>query len=311
MPDTFHPLIAHSPRTVEALGIAERIGAVDSPVFITGESGVGKELFAEQVHLHSKRKDAPLVRVNCAAMPEQLFESELFGYVRGAFTGALESRRGRFEIADGGSIFLDEIGDLSFTLQAKLLRVLQQKTFEKVGSDVSVNADIRVIAATNKNIEEMVEQGAFRPDLYYRLNVLPLYVPPLRDRREDILPLADFFLNRIVQRNKAPVSGFTPDARNALLAYRWPGNIRELENCVERAYVLKSDSRIQIEDLFLQPEETDSDSGLSLKEAVNWYKVRYIRRVLAEHNGNQTKTAQALQIQRTYLLKLIKELKIH
>ncbi|MDR2518270.1 MAG: sigma 54-interacting transcriptional regulator [Spirochaetaceae bacterium] len=307
----YHTLIAKSPAIVEKLEIIDRIAQTDSSVLILGESGVGKELFAEQIHLRSRRKSRPLIRVNCAALPEGLLESELFGHVKGAFTGAGSERQGRFEAANGGTIFLDEIGDFPLLLQAKLLRVIQHKTFEKVGSDLSVTVDVRILAATNKQIEELVAQGTFRSDLYYRLNVLPLYIPPLRQRPEDIPELAMFFLKRCMRETKKRFKGFSSEAMHAMLSYGWPGNIRELENCVERACVIGKRQWIQEEDLLLNQNSAgpvEKQGSRNLKNALAAFKAYFIKKVLAEHNGNKTEAAKALGIQRTYLSKLIKEL---
>ncbi|MDR1950542.1 MAG: sigma 54-interacting transcriptional regulator [Spirochaetaceae bacterium] len=310
----YHTLIAKSPVILEKLEIINRIAKTDSSVLITGESGVGKELFAEQIHLRSPRSKGPFVRMNCAALPEGLLESELFGHVKGAFTSAITSRRGRFEIADGGTIFLDEIGDLPLTLQAKLLRVIQQKTFEKVGSDVSVTVDVRILAATNKDIETLVERGEFRNDLYYRLNVLPMHIPPLRQRPEDIPELAAFFLKKCTRKVKKHFDGFSDAAIEALLSYSWPGNIRELENCVERACVIAQNRLIQREDLFLErsggSSPKEEPGNRNLKTAINVFKAHYIKKVLEENRWNQTEAAKALDIQRTYLSRLLKELDI-
>jgi Nif-specific regulatory protein len=307
----YHTLIAKSPIMLEKIDIIDRVAKTDSSVLILGESGVGKEIFAEQIHLRSPRSKEPFVRVNCAAIPEGLLESELFGHVKGAFTNAFQTRQGRFESADGGTIFLDEIGDLPLPLQAKLLRVIQQKTFEKVGSDISVTVNVRILAATNKDIEALVEKGEFRSDLYYRLNVLPIYIPPLRQRPEDIPELADFFLKKCIWETKKQFSGFSDKAMEAMLSYSWPGNIRELENCIERACVIGKNKWIQQEDLFLKsvtiPEQGDGGDR-SLKAAINVFKARFIQKVLEENNWNQTEAAKALDIQRTYLSRLIKEL---
>jgi Nif-specific regulatory protein len=310
----YHTLIAKSPIILEKIEIIDRIAQTDSSVLILGESGVGKEIFAEQIHLRSPRAKEPFVRVNCAALPEGLLESELFGHVKGAFTNAIQTRRGRFELADGGTIFLDEIGDLPLPLQAKLLRVIQQKTFEKIGSDVSVTVNVRILAATNKDIEVLVERGEFRSDLYYRLNVLPIYIPPLRQRPEDIPELADFFLKKCIRETKKQFEGFSVEAMETMLSYSWPGNIRELENCIERACVIGKNSRIQKEDLFLKigphAVRPGDEESRNLKTAINVFKTRFIRKVLEENNWNQTETAKVLDIQRTYLSRLIKELDI-
>jgi Nif-specific regulatory protein len=312
----YHTLIAKSPVILEKLAVIDRVAKTDSSVLILGESGVGKEIFAEQIHLRSLRSQAPFIRVNCAALPEGLMESELFGHVKGAFTNAVASRQGRFEIADRGTIFLDEIGDLPLSLQAKLLRVIQQKTFEKVGSDTTVTVNVRILAATNKDIEVLVEQGAFRSDLYYRLNVLPLYIPPLRQRPEDIPELAAFFLRRHMRDTKKQFEGFSDEAMEAMLAYFWPGNVRELENCIERACVIGKTKWIQEGDLFLGNTPSASalleeeGGGRKLKTAINIFKAHFVRKVLDENDWNQTESAKVLDIQRTYLSRLIRELDI-
>ena len=307
----FHAIVAKSPAIREKLGLINRVAKTDSSVLILGESGVGKEIFAEQIHLRSPRRHAPFVRVNCAALPKGLLESELFGHVKGAFTSAVSNRRGRFETADGGTIFLDEICDLPFDLQAKLLRVIQEKTFERVGSNISIRVNTRIIAATNRDIEAMVEKGEFRNDLYYRLNVFPLYIPPLRQRAEDIPELARFFLLKFMRINKKRFDGFSKDAIEAMLTYSWPGNIRELENCIERACIIANGKLIQREDLFLQIGIVNTGkSDRNLKTALNVFKANFIRKVLEENNWSQTEASRVLDIQRTYLSRLVKELNI-
>ncbi|MDR2516533.1 MAG: sigma 54-interacting transcriptional regulator [Spirochaetaceae bacterium] len=309
----FHTFVAKSQVMRELAEVADRYAKTDASVLIRGESGVGKEIFAEQIHARSGRRDGPFIRVNCAAIPDGLLESELFGHVKGAFTNAVGERRGRFEMAGGGTIFLDEIGDMPSALQAKLLRVLQQKTFEKVGSDETITVDVRIIAATNRDIERLVEEGGFRSDLYYRLNVLPLYVPPLRERADDIPELASFFLKNMIKKTGKKIEGFSEAAMEALIAARWTGNVRELQNTVERAAVMSGAGLLGPEDLFpaLYTEKTFGGGGeRNLKEAINAFKARYIQNVLEENNGNQTEAARALDIQRTYLSRLIKELGI-
>jgi Nif-specific regulatory protein len=308
----YHTIITKSQVILEKLDLIDRAAKTDSSVLLLGESGVGKELFAEQVHLRSKRKEKPFIRVNCAALPEGLLESELFGHVKGAFTNAVSPRHGRFETADGGTIFLDEIGDLPLSLQAKILRVIQERRFEKVGSDTTVNVNVRIIAATNKDLEQEVQNGKFRSDLYYRLNVLPVEIPPLRNRLEDIPPLAGFFLEKFMKETKKQFSGFSQDALDAMLSYSWPGNVRELQNCVERACVIGRDKWIKREDLFLKNADIQEGEGRdrNLKTAVNVFKSSFIRRVLEENNWNQTETSRALAIQRTYLSRLVKEFNI-
>lgn len=309
----FHTFVGSSRIIMEKLEIAERVARTDSSVLIMGESGTGKELFAEQIHLMSQRKAAPFVRVNCAALPDHLLESELFGHVKGAFTDAHRDRIGRFELANGGTLFLDEVGEIPLNLQAKLLRAIQNKTFQKVGASESTYVDVRILAATNKNIEQAVEQGDFRRDLYYRLNVLPFYIPPLRERPSDIVELAEFFLKKTCRETSKQIGGFSEEAIDMLKNYSWPGNVRELENVVERAVVLAKETRIERSDLLLHSDSFDIDdvyTGKSLKEAVNHFKRNFIRTVLRAHDWNQTEASKDLGIQRTYLSKLIKELDI-
>ncbi|HDQ13746.1 MAG TPA: GAF domain-containing protein [Sediminispirochaeta sp.] len=309
----FHTFVGKSKIIQEKLDIAVRAAQTKSSVLITGESGTGKELFAEQIHLNSPRADAPFIRVNCAALPEHLLESELFGHVKGAFTDAHRDRYGRFEMADGGTIFLDEIGEIPLALQSKLLGVLQSRSFQKVGASESTYVDVRILAATNKDIEQEVEEGRFREDLYYRLNVLPFHIPPLRERPDDIMELAEYFLHKVSRETSKKIRGLTQEAIDLLLSYQWPGNVRELENIIERAVVLSSSEYIQASDLLLQGAGTEIDenlSGKTLKEAVDQFKKHYILRVLEKNNWNQTKASKDLDIQRTYLSKLMKELGI-
>ncbi len=310
----FHQLIFKSAAIKQKLDIVKRIADTDSSVLILGESGVGKELFAEQIHLNSPRKDKAFIRVNCAALPEHLLESELFGHMKGAFTDASSDRIGRFELADGGTIFLDEIGDLTLTLQSKLLRVLQQKKFEKVGSSETISVDVRIIAATNKDMEKALEEGTFRQDLFYRLNVFPLEIPPLRDRNDDIMVLAEHFLKRANRDLNKRIDGLSDEAVDSLLSYSWPGNVRELENVIERAVVIARDVYLCPRDLMLSTSE--EDSGLdyrdkNLKDATNIFRKHFITNVLEKFGWKQTEAAEYLGIQRTYLSKLIKELEIN
>jgi len=314
----YHKIIAKSPCILDKLDIIDRVAKTDSSVLLLGESGVGKELFAEQLHLRSARNKAPFIRVNCAAIPEGLLESELFGHVKGAFTSAVSNRQGRFELADTGTIFLDEIGDLPLSLQAKILRVIQERKFEKVGSDITISVNVRIVAATNKDLEQQVQTGAFRQDLYYRLNVFPVEIPPLRQRPEDIIELANFFLKNFKKETKKQFTGFSQEAIDSMLSYSWPGNVRELQNCIERACVIGKNKEIGIEDIFLKSsekttekeEKTNSSVIRDLKAAVNVFKTNFIRKVLEENHWNQTEAARALAIQRTYLSRLIKELQI-
>ena len=308
----YHVFIAKSPDILEKIELIDKVAKTDSSVLILGESGVGKELIAEQVHLRSNRKNQAFVRVNCAALPEGLLESELFGHIKGAFTDAIQNRKGRFELANGGTIFLDENGDLPLRLQAKLLRVIQQKTFERVGSSDTVQVDVRIVAATNKDIAAQVRSGEFRSDLFYRLNVLPIYVPALRQRKEDIPELADFFLKKFCRETKKQFIGFSENAMELMLSYSWPGNVRELENAIERAVVIARDKQITARDLLIgSSDKTDDEyKGKDLKEALSIFKKHFIGTALEEHAWNQTETAKVLDIQRTYLSRLIKDLAI-
>ena len=232
--------------------IINAAAVVDSTILLTGESGTGKELVARAIHQHSQRKDHPMIKVNCAALPDTLLESELFGHERGAFTGAIKERKGKFEQAHGGTIFLDEIAEMPLAAQAKLLRVLQERTVERLGSTREIRVDVRIIAATNRDLRREVERGRFRDDLFYRLNVIPIHLPPLRERREDILALARQFLNRFAEKMHKPVMEIAPEARKALLEYGYPGNVRELENAIERAVALSLGSTLGREDLPLE-----------------------------------------------------------
>ncbi|MCM1321133.1 MAG: sigma 54-interacting transcriptional regulator [Bacteroides sp.] len=324
----YHTFISQSSVVKDLLEVVEKAAQTNSSVLILGESGVGKELFAEQLHVKSARKDKPFVRVNCAALSPALLESELFGHVKGAFTGADRGRKGRFEMADGGTIFLDEIGELPVDLQAKLLRVIQDKTLERVGANETFSVDVRIVAATNRDLEAMVSAGIFRSDLYYRLNVLPLYIPPLRQRKEDIEPLAAYFCRKFSAETKKDFFGFSQDALEAMYAYHWPGNVRELKNCVERACVLGKPPYIYSEDLCIKTSaaaECRKNCSLgidavfasgaaagdeTLKTAVRHFKKAYISKILEKHNWNQTETSKILGIQRTYISRLMNELGI-
>ena len=311
--NSYHDFIYSSPIMEEKLEIVKKIATSSSPILISGPSGTGKELFSEQIHKYSARFDRAFIRVNCAAIPENLIESELFGHVKGAFTDAVNDHIGRFELADNGTIFLDEIGELPISMQAKLLRVIQHGTFEKVGSNISEKVDVRIIAATNRKLNEEVESGNFREDLYYRLNVLPLEVPPLKKRREDILTLANHFLEKFNIKNNKNIIGFSSSSVEAMLSYSWPGNIRELENSVERAVIITMSDSIGPQDLLLPDHNSNSEDlyiDSNLKDAVNLFKKEYIQKILDEHSGNQTEASDSLGIQRTYLSRLIKELDI-
>lgn len=287
-----------------------QVAPTEATVLITGESGTGKELIANTIHMNSARADHPMIKVNCAALTETLLESELFGHEKGAFTGAVKRNQGRFQLAHRSSIFLDEIGEMALATQAKILRVLQEREFEPVGSGETISIDTRVITATNKDLKREIQADRFREDLYYRLNVINIEIPPLRDRREDILLLADFFLKRYVERNRKLIKGFTPRATDALMRYQWPGNVRELENLIERAVVLSRGDRIGIADLpeSIVPREevVDIQDGVtirprSLKEAER----EMIILTLEDTGGNRTHAAEILGIsRRTLQLKL-------
>jgi DNA-binding NtrC family response regulator len=286
-------------------------------VLITGESGTGKELVARALHYNSRRADRMLVTVNCGAIPEELLESELFGHVKGAFTNATHNREGRFAMADGGTIFLDEIGDMSPNLQVKLLRVLQEKTFEPVGSSKTVRVDVRIIAATHQDLPRLIEENRFREDLYYRLNVFPIANPPLRARREDIPLLVHHFLDIAAQERHSKVDAISDEAMECLVAYDWPGNIRELENTVERLAILAGGSEIVVEDLPEQLRGTRSPAGspgpdlpadgISLNAAVDELERELIRQALDRTQWNKNRAAQLLGLNRTTLLEKIKK----
>jgi transcriptional regulator with GAF, ATPase, and Fis domain len=246
-------LIAESPGMLDTLRSASRIARSKGTVLITGESGTGKERVAQYIHQNSPRTDGPFIRVNCAALSEQLLESELFGHEKGAFTGATKTREGRFELADGGTLLLDEIGEISPALQAKLLRVLEEEEFERVGGTTTLSIDVRVIATTNRNLSEEMQKGAFREDLYYRLHVLPVHMHPLRDRAEDIIPLCEHFASVYARENGKKEPAFAQDATEQLCSWNWPGNVRELENTIQRAVVLLKDDVIHTKDLVFGP----------------------------------------------------------
>jgi Nif-specific regulatory protein len=299
----------------EKLEMVAQVAPTNTTVLLLGESGTGKELFAEHVHQKSSRIGKPLIKVNCAAIPENLIETELFGHVKGAFTDAVKDKMGKFELANGGTIFLDEVGELSYPIQSKLLRVLQDHTFERVGGTTSRTVDIRLIAATNKNLYDEVNQNQFREDLFFRLNVFPIYIPPLRERKEDIPLLADYFLQRFNSDLKKNIRGISPEAMSLLKHYYWPGNVRELQNVIERSVVLCKADEIGLNELYIDSnsisvKSVDIGPSLSLKDAVNGFKRDYITKVLERSGWKQTKASEVLKIQRTYLSRLINELDI-
>ena len=297
----FENIVGNSSGLNEVMSMVQRVASSNATVILRGESGTGKELIAMALHFASERKDKPFVKVSCAALPESLLESELFGHVKGSFTGAITDRKGKFEEADSGTIFLDEIGEISQTTQTKLLRVLQEREFERVGSNQTIKVDVRIIAATNKDLEEAVRMKEIRDDLYYRLNVVPIFIPPLRKRREDIVPLIEHFISKFAKENNRNIKGVTQEAQKALIKYDFPGNIRELENIIERAIVLARDEVISIKDLPMtvtsghEEEEKDEKPLLELMPLEEAEKM-LIEMALQKHNGVQTRAAKELGI---------------
>jgi Nif-specific regulatory protein len=312
-----HNMVGESTGMREVFRRISRVAPTDATVLITGESGTGKELVARAVHRNSRRADRPFVAINSAAIPSTLLESELFGHERGAFTGAVAQKRGKLETAEGGTVFLDEIGELSLELQAKLLRVLEDHQFERVGGTRPVRVDFRLIAATNCDLEQAIADGAFRRDLYYRLKVVSLSLPSLKQRREDIPLLANWFVRRHADKARRTIAGFSPDALACLNAYEWPGNVRELENAVEHAVVLGFDSLILRDDL---PEAVAGAAASAcatpgrgtplFHEAVMQAKKDLIVRAIEDARGNYTMAARALGLHPNYLHRLIKNLQL-
>jgi len=314
-----HGLIGQSDQIKRIREITELLGDSDSTVLITGESGTGKEVLANMLHNSGSRADKPFVSINCGAIPEELLESELFGHVKGAFTGAIRARAGRFEVANGGTIFLDEIGDMSPNLQVKLLRVLQERSFEPVGSHQSIHIDVRVIAATHQDLEEEILNGRFRQDLYYRLNVIPIFLPPLREREDDIILLADHFLNTFNVLKNSQISGVADSAKKVLTGYDWPGNVRELQNLIERVTTLKRSGQIELEDLpsrmlnsverAFQDFSVDMDQhdSIDFKGLVDEFESHIISSALERFDWNKNRTAKFLSMNRTTLVEKIKK----
>jgi len=310
-------LIGTSNAIKKIYDLIEKVADTDGTVLISGASGTGKELIARAIHYNSSRSDRPLVVINCGAIPEELLESELFGHEKGAFTGAYKSRIGRFEMANGGSIFLDEIGEMSPALQVKLLRVLQERKFERVGGTKTIHVDVRIVAATNKNLTVALNKGKFREDLYYRLNVIPIKVPPLKQRRSDIPLLIDFFMKKFQKGKEMKITGFSPEAMDAMLKYDWPGNVRELENVIKRFTILCDDQVVTGEDLpehipqkgrSIQPVEEDFlEDGVTLHKAVEDYEKSLILGALERSDWVKTRAAKLLNINRTTLVEKIKK----
>ncbi|MFA5259689.1 MAG: sigma 54-interacting transcriptional regulator [Candidatus Omnitrophota bacterium] len=297
--DTFRPanIIGNSGAIREVFKMVSLVLPTDTTVFIRGESGVGKELIAGAIHYNSSRAKQPFIKVNCAALPESLIESELFGHEKGTFTGAIAQRQGRFELAQGGTLFLDEVGDLPVSAQIKLLRVIQEKEFERLGGNKPIKVDVRLITATNRNIEQLIKDGTFRTDLYYRLNVFPIYVPALRERKTDIILLADYFIEKYSKKMNKTVKRLAPSATDLLMAYHWPGNVRELENVIERAVLLSGDGAIHAHHLppSLQIAETSKiPSGQILEATLERVEKDMIIDALKSTKGNCTKAARQL-----------------
>ena len=313
----FDHFIGDSPKIRKVRNLAEQVAQTASTVLIQGESGTGKELLARLIHFNSPRSARPFIPFNCGALPDTLLEGELFGYEKGAFTGAHKQKPGRFEIADTGTIFLDEVGDMSPEAQIKMLRVLEEMTFERLGGNRSLKVNVRVIAATNRDLKQLVNAGAFRTDLYYRLNIFPIYIPPLRDHREDIPILVRHFLEQFAGEIGKQVKDTSPGAMDLLMSHPWPGNVRELQNCLERAMILCSGRSVGPGDLLLDRESVDPAApfgniqippeGLSLYEVEKFL----IRQALAMADGNQTKAAALLKISRNTLRYRMDKYHIH
>ena len=306
----FDMIVGKSPNMNAIIDIVKRVSVTESTVLITGESGTGKELLAREIHRNSLRKDSPFVVVDCGALVETLFESELFGHVKGSFTGAFETKHGRFEVANGGTIFLDEISSISLNIQAKLLRVIQEREVTRIGSSKPIKVDIRILAATNEKLAKSVRQGKFREDLFYRLSVVPIHLPPLRERKQDVPLLVEHFLQKYNKKTKKRINKISSAVIKALSEYSWPGNIRELENTIERAVVLSADDEIRLEDLIYH----GISSNFSLLTPVdgkyktmNQIEKEYVSTVLHAHKGNRSQAAKALGIDRKTLLSKIKK----
>ncbi len=310
-------LVGRSPKLLEVIRTIDRVASSNCTVLVTGESGTGKEMVVSALHDASPRKNAPLVTVNCGAIPEALLESELFGHAKGAFTGAHAARQGRVAAAEGGTLFLDEVGELPLALQVKLLRLLQQREYSPVGDDRTVKCDIRIVAATNRDLEVEVQAGRFREDLYYRLNVIHVQLPALRERREDIELLARHFLAVHAERSgRLELTGFTAAAKAALTSFDWPGNVRALENAIERAVLLSAGPLIDFDDLPARVQTVDRrsdrapaplpDTGIDLRAAVEAFESNLIRQALERTGGNKNRAAQLLRVNRTTLVEMVK-----
>jgi DNA-binding NtrC family response regulator len=311
----FENLIGQSDKMQKVFDVVARVSDLPANVLILGESGTGKEMIAHAIHLHGPRAQSPFIAVNCAAIPETLLESELFGYVRGAFTDARRDRTGLFQEASGGVLFLDEISELSLALQAKLLRILEDKEVRPLGSNKTIKVDVQLLSASNRDLAQLVQEGAFRQDLYYRLNVIRLDLPPLRDRPEDIPLLADHFLKKFAKTSKRAVSGIDKNALAAFMRYHWPGNVRELEHVIERAVLLGNRSMIGLEDLPASCVSVDAQNAPLNAAMTKAYTLReleqeYIQRVLEDVKGNKTEAAKILGVDRTTLYRKLEDYKI-
>lgn len=312
----FHPsnIIGNSKAMRDVYRMIEKISSGNTTTLILGESGVGKELVANAIHYNSPRAEYPFIKFNCAALPESIIESELFGHEKGAFSDAINTKKGRFELANKGTIFLDEIGEISFSLQAKLLRVLQEREFERVGGINSIHVDIRVIAATNRDIRKLVEKGEFREDLYYRLNVFSITVPPLRERKTDILLLANYFLDKMNKDNNRNIKRISTPAIDLLMSYHWPGNVRELENCIERGIILSDDDVIHSYNLpptLQSAESSGTETGWGLKKKIESVEYEMIVEALKNSSGNISDASKELRITERILRLRINRLKIN
>jgi DNA-binding NtrC family response regulator len=308
-----HLVVGKSTKMNHAVDAAKKAAASKATVLLLGESGTGKELLARAIHNWSERRDKPFVAINCVGLSKDLLESELFGHEKGAFTGAHELKKGKMELADGGTDFLDEVGDISQELQSKLLRFLQEREFERVGGTRPIRVDVRIIAATNRNLDADIKDGRFREDLFYRLNVVPITLPPLRERKEDIPELANFFLHRFAKETKKTFSEIAPDALAQLSAHSWPGNVRELGNVIERAVVLGAGPKLSLGDLPLGVTggaESPSPANLSYHKAVDGARRELVRKALADAQGNRTEAAKLLGLHKTHLFRLMKSLGI-
>jgi len=302
-----------SPKMRRAIETAKKAAASRSTVLLLGGSGTGKEIFARAIHNWSERRAEPFIAINCVGLSKDLLESELFGHEKGAFTGAHQLKKGKMELAHGGTVFLDEVGDISAELQTKLLRFLQEREFERVGGAQPIRVDVRIIAATNRDLSMTIKEGRFREDLFYRLNVIPISLPPLRERREDIPVLAKYFLYRFAAETKKIFTGITAQAEARLVAHQWPGNVRELGNVIERAVVLGQGPEVTLDDLpprIVYSEAERASEGLSYREAVDAARADVIRRTLATTRGNRAAAARILGLHKTHLLNLMKSLRI-